>query len=93
MISAKTMSASSGDETISLTPNEFALLFYMIKNCERAISRNELLEQVWGFHAEVETRAADDTVRRLRKKLANSNVEVSAIWGFGFKLKQCEDNE
>ena len=81
------------DRTVSLTPNEYALLFYLVKNNDRAVSREELLENIWGFHTEVETRAADDTVRRLRKKLSDSIVEITAVWGFGFRVRERDKHE
>jgi DNA-binding response OmpR family regulator len=93
LLSEKNMSVTVRDEVVSLTPNEYALLVHLMKNHDRAVSRDELLEQVWGFSTEVETRAADDTVRRLRKKLSKSNVEITAVWGFGFRLKVREEND
>jgi len=74
-------------EPIELTPNEFNLLCYLMENSDKAISRAELLESLWGFGSEVETRAVDDTVRRLRKKIAGGNVIVDTVWGYGFRLK------
>ena len=52
-----------------------------------AVSREELLNQVWGFETAVETRATDDTVRRLRQKLEGSDVNIAAVWGYGFRLE------
>ncbi len=73
---------------LELTPNEYNLLSYLIENKDRAISRDELLNKVWGYTSQVETRAADDTVRRLRKKLSNSRMVIDTVWGFGFRLKE-----
>jgi DNA-binding response OmpR family regulator len=53
----------------------------------QAVSREELLNTVWGFESAVETRATDDTVRRLRKKLDGSGVNIMAVWGYGFRLE------
>jgi DNA-binding response OmpR family regulator len=60
----------------------------MIRNSARAVSRDELLNRVWGFESEADTRATDDMVKRVRKKLANagSSVSIETVWGFGFKL-------
>lgn len=69
------------------TPTEFALLAYLFKNKDRAVSREELLKNVWQFDFEVDSRATDDVVKRLRKKLMRSNVKITAVWGFGFKLE------
>lgn len=59
------------------TSMEFELLLYMITNKGRAVSREELLAGIWGYETQVETRATDDIIKRLRKKLkeANSNVK------------------
>lgn len=71
---------------INLTPNEFSLLEYLFKNSTRAVSRDELLDEIWGYSADIETRAADDTVKRLRKKIADTDIEIKTVWGFGFRL-------
>ena len=82
-----------GGAPLELAPNEYNLLSYLMENQDRAISREELLAKVWGYNMEVETRAADDTVRRLRRKLTGSRTVIDTIWGFGFRLKEREDNE
>lgn len=82
----KTKTVTINENEVPLTPNEFALLAYLILNNDRAIGRPELLEKIWGFATDIETRVADDTVKRLRKKIAHSNVEISTVWGYGFKV-------
>ncbi|QOX64969.1 response regulator transcription factor [Anoxybacterium hadale] len=72
---------------LDLTPTEFALLSYMFEHSDRAISRSELLKNVWKFDFEADTRATDDVLKRLRKKLTGSTVSIESVWGFGFKLK------
>ena len=81
-----------GSTIVALTQTELRLLSYMMKQPEKAYSREELLNAVWGFDSEVETRVTDETLRRIRKKLlqAGSTVSVSTIWGFGYKLKGAE---
>ena len=78
-----------GAAPVSLTQTELRLLSYMMKQPEKAYSREDLLSAVWGFDSDVETRVTDETLRRIRKKLlqAGSTVSVSTIWGFGYKLK------
>lgn len=77
-----------GDKRIALTGMEFSLLSYLAANRNRPVSRGELLDKIWGFENEVETRATDDMVKRIRKKLAEagSSLKIETIWGFGFKL-------
>lgn len=82
--------ASCGGEVLKLTATEYQLLQYMLENKERAVSREELLNTIWGYDKEVETRVTDDTIKRLRKKIKDNNSEVSieTIWGYGFKLSR-----
>ena len=72
---------------LALTPTEYEVLKYLMLHVSVAVSREELLNQVWGFETAVETRATDDTVRRLRQKLEGSDVNIGAVWGYGFRLE------
>ncbi len=73
---------------LALSPTEYELLKYLMLHGGQAVSREELLNQVWGFGTAVETRATDDTVRRLRQKLDGCGVVIEAVWGYGFRLKE-----
>ena len=79
---------------IGLTGMEFSLLYYLASNKDRAVSRNELLDKVWGFENEVETRATDDMIKRIRKKLsdAGSSLKIDTVWGFGFRIQELVKN-
>lgn len=74
--------------SLRLTPTEMRFLEYMMGRFEENVGKNELLDAVWDFDAEIESRAVDETNRRLRKKLtaAGANVYVQTVWGYGFKL-------
>lgn len=76
-------------KNLNLTNTELELLKYMISLDGKAVSREELLNAVWGITADLETRVTDETVRRIRKKLAanNSCVALNNVWGFGYKLE------
>jgi len=76
-----------GEKTLDLTPNEYSLLSYLVENKDRAVPREELLDKIWGYNSAVETRVADDTVKRLRKKLADSQTIIETVWGYGFRLR------
>jgi len=86
VINKKTKECSVDGKLLPLTPNEYSLLTYLIANKDRAIPRVELLDKIWGYSTEVETRVADDTVKRLRKKIKDSQASVTTVWGYGFKL-------
>lgn len=75
-------------KNIGLTGMEFALFTYLIERKNSAVSRNELLDKIWGFENVVETRATDDMIKRIRKKLADagSALKIETVWGYGFKI-------
>jgi len=82
------MSVTCKSTELKLTQIEYSFLSYLIESNGHAVSREKLLAKVWGYDKIVETRATDDTVKRLRKKLieSNSRVQIETIRGFGFKL-------
>ena len=79
------------DSELKLTKTEFQVLSLLLSTPEKAVSRDKLLSDIWGY-SEVETRVTDDTIKRLRTKLndAGSSVHIETIWGFGFKLTLSE---
>lgn len=83
------------EKDLKLTPMEFNLFVYLAKNKNKGISREELLRKIWGFDAEVDTRATDDMIKRIRKKLINvtSKVKIETLWGFGFMMSTKELKE
>ncbi len=74
---------------LSLTPTEFDFLTYLVEHQDRAVSRDELLKNLWQYQWQADTRAADDLVKRLRRKLreCKSHVRIETVWGFGFRLE------
>lgn len=91
-IDAHSKQASFNDKSIGLTGMEFSLFHYLAINKNRAVSRKELLDKVWGFEHNVETRATDDMIKRIRKKLSDSGsiLKIHTVWGFGFKIEDKE---
>lgn len=73
---------------LKLTITELNVLQYLMEKKGNAVSRDELLEKIWGYTSEVETRVTDDNIKRIRKKMNQhgSNVEIVTVWGYGFKL-------
>ena len=74
----------SDQEEIELTTKEFDLLMMFIKNKGIAFSRDKILENVWDENYFGSDRVVDDTLRRLRKKLPNLNI--NKIYGYGYSL-------
>lgn len=73
---------------LKLTGTELNCMVYLMLREEAAVSREALLEAVWGYDQEVETRVTDETIRRIRKKLqqADTQMRICTIWGYGYKL-------
>ncbi len=71
-------------EKITLTPKEFELLRYLLVNEGRVLSRELLLEKIWGYEYAGDTRTVDVHIRRLRKKINESLIET--VRGVGYKF-------
>jgi DNA-binding response OmpR family regulator len=71
---------------IRLTRREFELLRYLVQNRNRVISRDRLLERVWGYDRMVETRSVDVHVGRLRSKLGIAGHQIETVVGLGYKF-------
>lgn len=82
----KTRMATAHGKSLELTPMEYGVLLYLARHQDEAISREVLLQKVWGYETLVETRACDDTIRRLRKKLIGSGIGIDTVWGYGFRI-------
>lgn len=79
-------------ESLPLTPTEFDFLVYLVEHQDQAVSREELLQALWQVNWQADTRATDDLVKRLRRKLRErqSSVRVETVWGFGFRMSMEE---
>ena len=71
---------------VRLTRREFDLLRYLVQNKNRVISRDRLLERVWGYERLVETRSVDVHVGRLRSKLKTSGRQIETVVGLGYRF-------
>jgi len=83
-----TMAVSRAGREIVLTPKEFELLRYLLINKSRVMTREKLLDAVWGYTSEVFTRSIDVHVGKLRKKIDGDNEVklIESLRGFGYKL-------
>ena len=71
---------------VRLTRREFELLRYLVENRNRVISRDRLLERVWGYDRLVETRSVDVHVGRLRTKLGMAGKQIETVVGLGYRF-------
>ena len=75
-------------EQIILTALEFRLLRQLVDRRGRVQSRDQLLSDVWGYSAEVNTRTVDTHIKRLREKLGTMGKYVQTIRGVGYKFSR-----
>ena len=80
------VSISIDNEPIRLTRREFELLKFLVENRNRVISRDRLLERVWGYERLVETRSVDVHVGRLRAKLGPAGSQIETVVGLGYRF-------
>jgi len=80
--------ASVGDRQLSLRTKEFDLLVAFVEHVEIVLTREQLLELVWGYEFYGETRTVDVHVQHLRQKLADSGVSIQTVRGVGYKLAE-----
>ena len=74
---------------IILTAKEFDLLYVLMKNAGRILTRVFLLERIWGYAVDVSTRTVDVHIRRLRKKMGTKNEDlIQTFRGVGYKFKE-----
>lgn len=69
---------------VLLTKKEFDILYYLLKNQTRMLTRDQLINHVWEYDAIVSTRIIDNHIRSIRKKLPD--VSITTIKGIGFKM-------
>lgn len=75
------------DETIKLTPKEFDVLIYLINNQKLALSREQILDRIWGYDFAGDIRVVDTTIKRLRQKLKEEGQYIQTLRGIGYKFQ------
>ena len=80
------MRVTCNDENVKLTRKEFALLTHLIKNAGRVATRQNLLDNVWGYSYFGDTRTLDVHIRRLRQKLGDCGNCIETVVGVGYRF-------
>jgi DNA-binding response OmpR family regulator len=73
-------------QAVRLTRREFELLRHLVENRNRVLSRDRLLERVWGYDRLIETRSVDVHVGRLRGKLGAAGRQIETVVGLGYRF-------
>jgi len=79
-----------GEDEIQLAPKEFDLLWELLDHRGLVLTRDQLLERVWGYTFAGDTRTVDVHVRQLRRKLGEASPIVT-VWGVGYKVGPARD--
>lgn len=91
VVNKKTREVTSEGHLCELTLKEFELLVYLLENQSRVVTRDELLNQVWGYEYDGETRTLDMHIRTLRQKLGEKGSPcIKTIRGVGYRLVRQE---
>lgn len=75
------------DEKVEMTPKEYELLFYMAKNKNIALSRDMILDNVWGYKFYGDNRTLDTHIKLLRKSLGNCGSHIVTLRGHGYRFE------
>lgn len=75
-------------QVVTLTLKEFELLKRMMKNPDIVLTRDQLLEDIWGYDFDGETRTVDVHVRTLRQKLGSAGEQIQTVRGVGYRMSE-----
>ena len=75
-----------GEREVSLTLKEYELLKYLLENLGMVLTRDQLLNYVWGYDFDGETRTVDVHIRTLRQKLGEAGEMIKTIRGVGYRI-------
>ncbi|MCF6094398.1 response regulator transcription factor [Microaerobacter geothermalis] len=77
---------------VKVTNKEFDILSYFMKNCGRVVTREQLIEEVWGIDFDGNPRSIDSYIHTLREKLSENTGQqvIKTVWGIGYILEKCQ---
>ncbi|HHU62988.1 MAG TPA: response regulator transcription factor [Clostridiales bacterium] len=88
-ISLETYTVTYNSKDISLPPKEIELLFFLASHPNKVFTRDQLLEQVWGYEFTGDSRTVDVHINRLREKFNHpeNSWEIKTVWGVGYRFE------
>lgn len=77
------------DNKIEMPPKEFELLYFLAKNKNKVFTRDQLLDEIWGYEFFGDSRTVDVHIKRVREKIEsnNKNWQLKTVWGVGYKFE------
>ncbi|MDO5014369.1 MAG: response regulator transcription factor [Clostridia bacterium] len=85
-LNKKAHTVKAGDEFVELTNKEFKLLYLLLKNMGNVLTRDHLLQTIWGYDFDGETRTVDVHIRTLRSKLLDCGELIKTVRGVGYRI-------
>jgi DNA-binding response OmpR family regulator len=82
------MEVTVNGREIEIQAKEYALLYYLLSNKDSILTRENILDHVWGDNLDVSDRVVDNTIRRLRACLGEASSQVRTVFGKGYKLTE-----
>ncbi len=91
VINRETYEVYLGEERLELPPKEFELLYFLAKNSGKVFTRDQLLNEIWGYAFFGDSRTVDVHIKRIREKLEKNGTEnpwqLKTVWGVGYKFE------
>ncbi len=76
---------------IELTSTEYDLMLYFANNINRALTREMIIDRIWGYDYFGDFRTVDTHIKRLRKKIANADFKIETVRGVGYQARCCDE--
>ncbi|MBR5156101.1 MAG: response regulator transcription factor [Clostridia bacterium] len=90
-INRETYEVYLGEERLELPPKEFELLYFLAQNVNRVFTRDQLLNEIWGYEFFGDSRTVDVHIKRIREKIEREGKEqgwqLKTVWGVGYKFE------
>ena len=88
-ISLRKYALKLDDKFVDIPPKELELLYFLVANCNRVFTRDQLLDKVWSFDYLGDSRTVDVHVKRIRKKIqgVSDKWDLKTVWGVGYKFE------
>ncbi|HWR24261.1 MAG TPA: response regulator transcription factor [Feifaniaceae bacterium] len=91
-VSLENYAVTLDDKAVEMPPKEIELLFFLASHENKVFTREQLLEQVWGFDFFGDSRTVDVHVKRIREKLGEREAwQIKTVWGVGYKFESARD--
>ena len=93
VVDCDAMTLTRDGDVTELTQKEFALLYKLLSNPNKIFTRNQLMDEIWGYESNSDDRTIDAHINRLRRKFENyPEFEIKSVRGLGYKVVKNEKN-